>query len=262
MIEHFKKFDTQDKKSILPLSFSQLTEFAFNRERWALRRIFGYDFDTNPAMQRGTVVESGLNMWLNGTDQDEAVEKMLHEYDEGCSKLVGDKVTDERENLKPLFNEGVDRLKEYAFKWDLVGYQKKVEMDIHGIPLVGYTDFQFEDKSSKESFYIDLKTTLRKPNGISNSHAMQQAIYQKGTNANQKLWYLVCKKSGTEFYEFSLEDYKKPMQICEHIVKVMGNWLSKVDSLDDVKNILIPNPDDWIWKEEAVYKARKEVWGY
>jgi len=52
------------------------------------------------------------------------------------------------------------------------------------------------------------------------------------------------------------------MQICEHIVKVMGNWLSKVDSLNDVKNILIPNPDDWIWKEEAVYKARKEVWGY
>jgi len=262
MIEHFKKFDTQDKKSILPLSFSQLTEFAFNRERWALRRIFGYDFDTNPAMQRGTVIESGLNMWLNGTDQKEAMDKMIDEYDNNCSGLANEKVASERENLIPLFNEGVERLKEYAFKWNLVGYQKKVEMDINEIPLVGYTDFQFEDKSSKESFYIDLKTTLRKPHGISNSHAMQQAIYQKGTNANQKLWYLVCKKSGTEFYEFSLEDYKKPMQICEHIVKVMGNWLSKVDSLDDVKNILIPNPDDWIWKEEAVYKARKEVWGY
>ena len=190
-------------------------------------------------MQRGTVVESGLNMWLNGTDQKEAMDKMIDEYDNNCSGLANEKVASERENLVPLFNEGVERLKEYAFKWDLVGYQKKVEMDIHGIPLVGYTDFQFEDKSSKESFYIDLKTTLRKPHGISNSHAMQQAIYQKGTNANQKLWYLVCKKSGTEFYEFSLEDYKKPMQICEHIVKVMGNWLSKVDSLDDVKNILL-----------------------
>jgi len=204
MIEHFKKFDTQDKKSILPLSFSQLTEFAFNRERWALRRIFGYEFDTNPAMQRGTVVESGLNMWLNGTDQKEAMDKMIDEYDNNCSGLANEKVASERENLVPLFNEGVERLKEYAFKWNLVGYQKKVEMDINEIPLVGYTDFQFEDKSSKESFYIDLKTTLRKPNGISNSHAMQQAIYQKGTNANQKLWYLVCKKSGTEFYEFTL----------------------------------------------------------
>jgi hypothetical protein len=42
----------------------------------------------------------------------------------------------------------------------------------------------------------------------------------------------------------------------------MGNYLSKVDSLDDVKNSLIPNPDDWFWKDEHVLKARKEVWGY
>ena len=36
MIEHFKKFDRGDK-SLLPLSFSHLNEFAFYRERWALR---------------------------------------------------------------------------------------------------------------------------------------------------------------------------------------------------------------------------------
>ena len=262
MIEHFKKFDNDNKKNLLPLSFSQLTEFAFNRERWALRRIFGYQFDSNPAMQRGTVVESALNLWLNGTDQTEAIEKMLNEYDVGCSDLTGDKVASERENLIPLFNEGVQRLTNYAFKWDLIGYQNKVEMDIEGIPLVGYTDFQFEDKTTKEEFYIDLKTTLRKPQGISYAHAMQQAIYNKGTNANQKLWYLVCKKSGTEFYEFSVDDYSKPMKICNHIVKVMGSFLQKVDTLDDVKNLLIPNPDDWIWREEAVHKARVEVWGY
>jgi len=262
MIEHFKKFDQENKKSILPLSFSQLTEFAFNRERWALRRIFGYEFDTNPAMQRGSVVESGLNMWLNGTDQKVAIEKMIDEYDRNCSNLSGDKVVSEKENLIPLFNEGVHRLTNYAFKWDLVGYQNKVEMDIEGIPLVGYTDFQFEEKNTKENFYVDLKTTLRKPTGISYSHAMQQAIYHKGTNAQQKLWYLVCKKSGTEFYEFTLDDYQKPMKVCNHIVKVMGNFLKKVDTLDDVKDLLIPNPDDWIWKEEAVHKARVEVWGY
>ena len=42
MIEHFKKFD-DGGKSLLPLSFSHLNEFAFYRERWALRRIFGYE---------------------------------------------------------------------------------------------------------------------------------------------------------------------------------------------------------------------------
>jgi|TARA_R100000482_G_C5117535_1_gene143852 hypothetical protein len=262
MIEHFKKFDGGGKKDLLPLSFSQLTEFAFHRERWALKRLYGYEFPSSPAMERGKAVESGLNMWLNGIDADDSIKKMQQEYDTNCNAFENAKIPEERENLVPLFNEGIDRLKDYAFKLNLIGYQEKVEMDIQGIPLVGYTDFHFIDMKTKEDIYIDLKTTLRKPGGISNSHAIQQAIYQSSTNSTQKLWYLVCKKSGTEFYEFSLDNYTRPMQICEHIVKVMGNWLSKVDSLDDVKNLLIPNPDDWIWKEEAVYKARMEVWGY
>ena len=61
MIEHFKKFDEGDN-SLLPLSFSHLNEFAFYRERWALRRIFGYQFPTSASAERGSAVESGLNM--------------------------------------------------------------------------------------------------------------------------------------------------------------------------------------------------------
>ena len=42
----------------------------------------------------------------------------------------------------------------------------------------------------------------------------------------------------------------------------MANYLKSVDTLDDVKNTLVPNPDDWIWREEALVEARKEIWGY
>ena len=42
----------------------------------------------------------------------------------------------------------------------------------------------------------------------------------------------------------------------------MGNFLKNVNSQDDVKMALIPNPDNWIWKEETVLNARKEVWGF
>jgi len=42
----------------------------------------------------------------------------------------------------------------------------------------------------------------------------------------------------------------------------MAYYLKSVNSAEDVKNSLIPNPDDWIWREEAVLKARTEVWGY
>ena len=261
MIEHFEKFNKGDK-SLLPLSFSQLSEFAFQRERWALKRLFGFEFPSSPAMERGKAVESGLNYWLTAHSFKEAKEKMYAEYDDNCADLVNPKIEDERANLEPLLCEGIQRLKDHAFQWSLLDYQKKIELEIQGVPVIGYTDFHFEDNKTKEDFFIDLKTTLRKPNGISNSHAMQQSIYHKATNSSQKLWYLVNKKSGAEFYEFGLADYKRPMRICEHIIKVMINYLKKVDNLDEVKDSLIPNPDDWIWKEEEVYKARKKVWGY
>ena len=63
---------------------------------------------------------------------------------------------------------------------------------------------------------------------------MQQAIYQKATNAKQILWYL---KTPTKTKD---AEYTP----------------------DDVKNSLVPNPDNWIWKEPTVLEARKEVWGY
>ena len=81
MIEHFKKFDADDVKSILPLSFSQITDFAFRRDKWALRRIFGYEFPSSAAAERGKAVESGLNMILNGLDSSTAIEKMHSEFD-------------------------------------------------------------------------------------------------------------------------------------------------------------------------------------
>ena len=104
MIEHFKKFD-EGGKSLLPLSFSHINEFAFQRDRWALRRIFGYEFPSSAAAERGKAVESGLNMWLNGLDYEQVEAKMFDEYIANC-KLFDDPKTDEEEyNLIPLFEE-------------------------------------------------------------------------------------------------------------------------------------------------------------
>ena len=56
--------------------------------------------------------------------------------------------------------------------------------------------------------------------------------------------------------------WSKNVIICHHIIKAMSNFLKNVNSKEEVRDILIPNPDNWIWKEETVLKARKEVWGY
>jgi hypothetical protein len=188
----------------------------------------------------------------------------VSEYDANCSRINDPKIEDERNNLVPLLNLGTKEFQKYAYTWNLLTYQKKVEIEIDTIPFVGYTDFHFEDKKTKEDFYIDLKTSKSLPQRVSISHAMQQSIYQKATNAKQILWYLKnpTKTKDAEFISMSLDDYSQPMQICKHILKVMGNYLKTVDTPDDVRDSLVPNPDNWIWKEPTVLQARKEVWGY
>jgi len=131
MREHFEKFD------LLPLSFSHLNEFAFYRERWALRRIFGYEFPTSASAVRGQSVESGINMVLNGLPLEEATEKMVAEFDANCSRINDPKTEDERNNLVPLLQLGTKEFGKYAYTWNLLTYQKKVELEIETIPFVG-----------------------------------------------------------------------------------------------------------------------------
>ena len=69
------------------------------------------------------------------------------------------------------------------------------------------------------------------------------------------------KTKDAEFIAMSLDDYSQPFNICKHIVRVMGNYLATVDDEDDVRDTLVPNPDNWIWKEATVLEARKQVWG-
>ena len=103
MIEHFEKWNERNKelkiKEILPLSYSQLIDFAFNRAGWALRRIFGYEFPTNAAAVRGSAVESGLNMLFNGLPFDDYV-RDDGKKKKGVSALVIEQFLDNVKNIK------------------------------------------------------------------------------------------------------------------------------------------------------------------
>ena len=267
MIENFQKFDKFDNdgniiKSLLPLSFSHLTEFAYNRERWAMRRIFGYEFPTSAAAERGSAVEAGLNMLINGLDESKALKGMLSQFDANVSKIDDPKIPDERDLLYPLMKLGYQEFQKYAFQWDLIGYQKKIETYIKGIPLIGYTDFHFEDKKTKEDFFIDLKTTRKAVNNVSMGHQMQQSIYHRATNSRQLLWYLVGRKKDCEFMSRTVEDLDTPMKICEHAILNMGAYLGTVNNNDDIKQSIIPNIDDYRNKDIRIVQARKEIWGF
>ena len=73
--------------------------------------IFGYEFPSSASAERGTAVESGLHMLLRGMDKQEATERMFKIYDDNCSNLTDTKVEEERANLVPLLDLGLQSSK-------------------------------------------------------------------------------------------------------------------------------------------------------
>ena len=230
MIEHFKKFDGEGK-SLLPLSFSHLNEFAFYRERWALRRIFGYEFPTSASAVRGQAVESGLNMFLNGMSVEDASGKMIEEYNK-YKKKHGHFTTPEE--LQEFYLDGeaiLDWFKKH--KRGRKNYFSKRKHKLKGIevPLIlqpikerpnikymGYVDLIIYDKRSEEYTIFDIKTSTK---GWSK--------WQKGDEIKSQQLYL--------YKQYYSELFKVPLNKINvefYIVK------RKVLSFDD-ENLMSPH---------------------
>ena len=113
----------------------------------------------------------------------------MYEYDDNCSYINDPKIEDEK-NLLPLFELGLKQFQKYAFSWRFIEYQKEVEVEIDGIPFIGYTDFHFEDKNTKEDFFIDLKTSKMLPKRLVFLMLCNNLFIKKQLMPIQWLWYL------------------------------------------------------------------------
>ena len=254
MIEHFEKF------KLTPLSFSHLNEFAFYRARWALRKIFKYDFTVGPAAERGTVIETGLNMWFNGRDLAEIEKKIIVQYLYNTRHVEKIKRDKEQRMILPLLHDFINYFDKLDLK--LISYQDEVKTKINNVPFRGFTDFHFED-FEKQDLYIDLKTTGKLVDTIPMSHAMQQSIYAKATNARQQLLYGIFYVTKDNIIKpLEVDNYAKYVKIAEHLVLAMGNYLKTVNSLEDIQKTIIPDIEHWSMQDEDVKKARIDVWGY
>ena len=84
---------------------------------------------------------------------EKATKRMYEVYDDNCSYITDPKIEDERKNLLPLFELGLKQFQKYAFSWKLLEYQKEVEVEIEGIPFIGYTDFHFGGQKHQRRFF-------------------------------------------------------------------------------------------------------------
>ena len=248
------------KYNIKYLSPSSISLFISNPADYVLQKIFGYKFTAGAAAFRGTFVEQGVHLVIaNKEDVEKVAQLQLSNFIEYCKQMGIQK--DEYEKELPFIDRAIKKLpSELSQFGQIVGYQKEVGYDHNGVKIKGYTDFEFKNKDNL--LFVDLKTT-GKSIKVSTAHKIQQYIYNKATNVENKLFYIQVLKKSENIVDYSLtpEDEDQIPRIIDQAINNIITLCSLANSKDDFKRLVTPNPDDWKWSKDKI-KARKEVWGY
>ena len=209
---------------------------------------------TNAAMERGKAVEHGCYVAHIGTEFDDPIEEAVREFNKATALGVNGEARDrERANI-PLM------VQQYLDLFDgnlptLEGFQRRIEVEIPGcpIPVIGYTDFDFED------VIVDLKTTTRLPSAISAAHRRQGAIYSRASgNRGVDFIYLTPKKAARYQLENSDQDW---LEVCETAHRLL-RFLDKFETREELAAAVIPNFDTFYWSSSSTREAAREIFGY
>lgn len=221
---------------------------------WVLRYLFKVYDPGNAAMERGKAVEHGCYIGHTGSEFDDPIEEAVREFNKATALGVAGEARDrERENI-PLM------VQQYLDLFDgnlptLEGFQRRIEVEVPGcpIPVIGYTDFDFED------VIVDLKTTTRLPSAISAAHRRQGAIYSRASgNRGVDFIYLTPRKAARYQLENSDQDW---LEVCETAHRVL-RFLEKFETREEVASVVIPNFDTFYWSSASTREKAREVFGY
>ena len=256
-----------EKFKLNPTSPSTLNDFSKNPCKLILRKLFGYEFESSCAIERGNATEEHLPAYMEGLiTVEETVQKALQTFKQKCHPDWKD-YDKELATIPCLVRGACEELKDYK----LLNYQEKVKGNIDGYECHGFTDFVLKKKDSDEKFIVDLKTTGRTPSNLNTAHARQISIYSKIMNCDAQLLYLIPhKKTDRKTKEVTytsnaiwveIEDKQKFLDSAVAILRAMDMLLYNCNDKFEVAKMFYPDVDDWTWNTPTLIEARKKVWG-
>ena len=250
--------DGLKKYNIKRLSYSTLSSFRERQDLWILQKICGYKFPSNPAMKRGNYIEEGIHAFLSKAGKlDEVCQVTTKLFTDYCKQNGFDqkKTKAEIPNIAKGIKEGVKKLEPFGKP---ISYQKQIDIELLGVAIRGYTDFEFLNEKTGDLCFIDLKTSSQLKKKVSFNHNCQTTIYNRATNVPQKLLY-VRTSANPDSILLDAENDSKYVDYLERQIKEMNLLLEKCNH-EELKQLIVPNVDAYYWGEEET-KARKEVWG-
>ena len=239
---------------IYNLSSSSLNLFAAAPAVWVLEKVLKRRQPVGAAAHRGTAVEDGIVMGLDGAPVAECIAASLAKFDK-LAALSGDPRKDkERAGIPAMVERGLDELREYGPPTSVQG---KIEyhMEDVAVPLIGYYDFMWEN----HGILIDLKTSGRLPSQISTSHARQVALYKAAMsdNLDARIAYVTDKKSVV----YRLENYREHVAALRAIALTVQRFLAVSPDPQVLAGLVVPDVDSFYLADPAARSEAHRQWG-
>tara|TARA_R110001583_G_scaffold170535_3_gene323966 strand:+ start:94 stop:849 length:756 start_codon:yes stop_codon:yes gene_type:complete len=246
-----------EKHGIKHLSNSSISLWESNPAQWVMSYLLKEKRPSSAAMWRGIAVEDGVVVCLDGGTLTDAVAAALARFDKEIT-FADEKSEKERAGIAPMIELAVAELEQYGKpQFSIDGSQQRVSITCAGdgwkIPIIGFLDLVYPD----HGLVVDLKTTMRMPSTMMQSHKRQRCIYQRCLGGNQqvKFLYVTPKKSGW------LEDGDVDAELAT--VKAHCNRLERFLRVSDdpqyLASIVPIDPTHFYWSD--CIDQRKDIFG-
>jgi len=224
---------------------------------WVAKYLFDKKFSFSNAARAGVLVENAVKFILTGkSTHEEASEQAYNAYMMQVALTGSDADRTRGQAIRGMIEGAIEALKSYGEpEFTETGDQKKVEILCKGdgweLPVIGFLDFHFP----KHGLIVDLKTTMRMPSAMSDSHLRQQAIYQ-AVMGNQEVKFLYV--TGKKAEMFSCDGHQNVLAEIKAIMNRQERFLHMGDK-ETLRDIVPVNAGSFFWSGDEI--IRKELYG-
>lgn len=241
------------------LSASQINTWINAPSLWVLEKLLGKRGQMGCSAHRGTAAEAGISAGLfnPAMTQEECVAVAMPVYDR-LTALSGDPKRDaERAVIPGMITQGLKLREHGAPIKPKSGDQHKIEVRLEGVsvPIIGYLDWLYAEE------VLDLKTTMRVPSAMSDTHLRQASLY-KLAHLDKRVRFFYASDKKSEKHTLTREQYDNAIRQLTCAAMRLERFLGVSKDKMELAAI-VPHSSESFYFGDATTKANAiEIYGY
>lgn len=254
-----------ERHGIDHLSPSSISAWINAPSLWVLEKLLKFRGNMGAAAHRGTAVEAGVSAGLfdHALSEADCVAVAYPMFDK-LTGLSGDpKREAERAVIPGMIRQGL-ALREHGVPQRPnqparfgSGEQHKVEIRVEGVsvPIIGYLDWLYPDE------ILDLKTTLRVPSAMSETHLRQAAVY-KTAHMDRRVRFFYVSDKKAEKHTLTREQYDAAMREIVCASQRLERFLALSADPHELAAVVPHSSDSFYFNDPATKAKALEVYGF